>query len=138
MTNILEKITKDKKNALAIVKKEKSLDSIEKTIKELKFYSDFKDAIKKNKGVSLISEITFMVLLGSDRSTWIWSDAPPGQGQRSSNGFLEQVSTLQPSEENRLTVAWPMPLLAPVKTKVLFDLSFTIFALLWHILSNWG
>jgi len=57
MTNILEKITKDKKNALAIVKKEKSLDSIEKTIKELKFYSDFKDAIKKNKGVSLISEI---------------------------------------------------------------------------------
>ena len=57
MTNILEKITKDKKNALAIVKKEKSLDSLEKTIKELKFYKDFKDAIRKNKGVSLISEI---------------------------------------------------------------------------------
>lgn len=57
MTNILEKIIKDKKETLAIVKKEKSLDSLEQKIKELNFYNNFKDAIQKNKGVSLISEI---------------------------------------------------------------------------------
>ena len=57
MTNILEKIIKDKKETLAIVKKEKSLDSLEKKIKGLNFYNNFKHAIQKNKGVSLISEI---------------------------------------------------------------------------------
>ena len=36
---------------------QKSLDFIEKKIKNLNFFYDFKNAIKKNKGVSLISEI---------------------------------------------------------------------------------
>ena len=56
MTNILEKIIEEKKQSLALTKKEKSLDSLEKNIKSQNFFN-FKDAIKKNKGVSLISEI---------------------------------------------------------------------------------
>ena len=57
MTNILENIIKDKKESLLKIKQEKSLDFIEKKIKNLNFFYDFKNAIKKNKGVSLISEI---------------------------------------------------------------------------------
>ncbi len=57
MTNILEKIIKEKKDTLSLFKKEKSLDSLEKKIKELNFFYNFKDVIQKNKGVSLISEI---------------------------------------------------------------------------------
>tara|TARA_B100000963_G_C22616149_1_gene667442 strand:+ start:1783 stop:2577 length:795 start_codon:yes stop_codon:yes gene_type:complete len=57
MTNILEKIIQDKKEKLSLIKKDNSLDSLEKKIKELNFFHNFKDKIIKNNGVSLISEI---------------------------------------------------------------------------------
>ncbi len=57
MANILKKIIEDKKESLAIVKKQKSLDVLEKKIKDIDFYFNFKKTIKQNKGVSLISEI---------------------------------------------------------------------------------
>ena len=56
MTNILEKIIEEKKKSIELIKKEKSLDTLEKNIKE-QIFLDFKDAVSKNKGVSLISEI---------------------------------------------------------------------------------
>ena len=56
MTNILEKIIAEKKHSLNLIKKEKSLDSLEKNIKGQRFL-DFKEIIQKNKGVSLITEI---------------------------------------------------------------------------------
>ena len=56
MTNILEKIIQEKKQSLELIKKEKSLDSLYKNIKEQNFFN-FKEAIQKNKKVSLISEI---------------------------------------------------------------------------------
>ncbi len=56
MKNILEKIIKDKKQSLEIIKKEKSLDFLEKNIKDQSFLN-FKQTIQKNNGVSLISEI---------------------------------------------------------------------------------
>ncbi len=55
--NILEKIVQDKKETLNLVKKDNSLDSLEKKIKELNFFYNFKEKIQKNSGVSLISEI---------------------------------------------------------------------------------
>ena len=56
MKNILEKIIDDKKRSLELIKREKSLNVLEKNIKYQKFFN-FKEAIQKNKGVSLISEI---------------------------------------------------------------------------------
>ena len=56
MKNVLEKILKDKKQTLELIKKEKSLDILERNIKNQRFLN-FKEAIQKNKGVSLISEI---------------------------------------------------------------------------------
>ena len=56
MTNFLEKIIKDKKETLNLIKKEKSLDLLEKKIKGQIFFN-FKETVQKNKGVSLISEI---------------------------------------------------------------------------------
>ena len=56
MKNILEKIIDDKKRSIELIKREKSLDVLEKNIKDQKFFN-FKEAIQKNKGVSLISEI---------------------------------------------------------------------------------
>ena len=56
MTNILKKIVSDKKQSLELIKKNKSLDVLEKNIKNQSFFN-FKEAIQKNKGVSLISEI---------------------------------------------------------------------------------
>ena len=56
MTNILEKIVNDKKQSLELIKKEKSLNILEKNIKNQSFLN-FKEAIQKNKGVSIISEI---------------------------------------------------------------------------------
>ena len=55
--NILEKIVQDKKETLNLIKKDNSLDSLEKKIKELNFFYNFKEKIQKNSGVSLISEI---------------------------------------------------------------------------------
>ena len=56
MTNILENIITDKKNSLERIKKEKSLDTLEKNIKGQIFFN-FKEAIQKNNDVSLIAEI---------------------------------------------------------------------------------
>jgi indole-3-glycerol phosphate synthase len=56
MKNILEKIVNDKKQSLELIKKDKSLDTLEKNIKNQIFYN-FKKAIQKNKGISLISEV---------------------------------------------------------------------------------
>ena len=47
MTNILEKIIEEKKYSLDLIKKEKSLDILEKNIKEQNFLN-FKEAIQKN------------------------------------------------------------------------------------------
>ena len=57
MTNILEKIIQDKKETLNLAKKKFSLDFLEKKIKTLNCFNNFKNAIQTNKGVSLISEI---------------------------------------------------------------------------------
>ena len=57
MANTLEKIIQDKKETLDLIKKNNSLDSLEKKIKSLNFFNDFKKAIQNNKGISLISEI---------------------------------------------------------------------------------
>ena len=56
MTDILKKIINEKKESLKLVKKENSLDFLEKNIKNQNFLN-FKETIKKNKGVSLITEI---------------------------------------------------------------------------------
>ena len=56
MKNVLEKILKDKKQTLELIKKEKSLDILERNIKGQSFLN-FKEAIQNNKGVSIISEI---------------------------------------------------------------------------------
>ena len=57
MGNTLEKIIQDKKETLNLIKKNNSLDSLEKKIKNLNFFNNFKKAIQNNKGISLISEI---------------------------------------------------------------------------------
>ena len=57
MTNILEKIISDKKESLRLFKKENSINLLEKKIKELNCFFDFKNTIHKNKKISLISEI---------------------------------------------------------------------------------
>ena len=57
MANILEKIIQDKKDTLNLIKKNNSLDSLEKKIKSLNFFNNFKKTIQNNKGISLISEI---------------------------------------------------------------------------------
>jgi len=56
MTNILEKIITDKKNSLELIKKGKSLDTLEKNI-EGQIFLNFKEAIQKNNSISLIAEI---------------------------------------------------------------------------------
>jgi len=57
MTDILEKIVQDKKEFLIEIKKVNSLDVLENKIKTLNNFLDFKQAITKNKNVSLITEI---------------------------------------------------------------------------------
>jgi len=57
MANVLDKIIEDKKESLKTIKKIYSLDTIESTIKSINNYLNFKEAIDKNKGVSLITEI---------------------------------------------------------------------------------
>ena len=56
MKNILEKIISEKKQSIKMIKKEKSLDFLEKNIKDQKFLN-FKEVIQKNKDVSIIAEI---------------------------------------------------------------------------------
>ena len=57
MANILDKIIKDKKRDLILTKKNNSLDTLDNKIKNLNFFYNFKNAILKNKKISLISEI---------------------------------------------------------------------------------
>ncbi len=57
MTNMLKEIIKEKKENLKIIKKKYSINYLENNIKKLNLFKNFKDAIKNNKGVSLISEI---------------------------------------------------------------------------------
>ena len=57
MTNILGKIIQEKKETLKIVKKEKSLSSLENKITTIDTFLNFKDAISNNQKISLISEI---------------------------------------------------------------------------------
>ena len=57
MSNKLKQIIEDKKEFLNLIKKKSSLDFLEKKIKDLKFFYNFKEAIENNKKVSLISEI---------------------------------------------------------------------------------
>ena len=57
MTNILEKIVQDKKETLIEIKKVSNLNTLENKIKTLNNFLDFKQAITKNKNVSLITEI---------------------------------------------------------------------------------
>ena len=56
MKNLLKKIVNDKKQSLELIKKDKSLNTLEKKIKDQIFFN-FKEAIQKNKGISIISEI---------------------------------------------------------------------------------
>ena len=55
--NTLEKIIQDKKETLDLIKKNNNLNALEKKIKSLNFFYNFKKAIQNNKGISLISEI---------------------------------------------------------------------------------
>src|ERR1700674_196708 len=48
----------------------------------------------------------------------MWSSGPAPHGHSSGKGCREQVRTRQPAEEKRITVAWPMPRLAPVRSSV--------------------
>ena len=57
MTNILEKIIQDKKESLIEIKKLSNLNTLENKIETLNNFLDFKQAITKNKNVSLITEI---------------------------------------------------------------------------------
>src|SRR5471032_3666312 len=54
----------------------------------------------------------------SARSICTWFLSPPGHGQSTLNGWHETVMTRQPPALNFLTVAWPMPRLVPVRTRV--------------------
>ena len=56
MTHILEKIIAEKQQSIDLIKKEKSLDELDRNIKRQRFLN-FKETIQKNKSVSLISEI---------------------------------------------------------------------------------
>ena len=56
MTNILDKIINEKKQSIELIKKEKSINFLEKNIKNQNYFN-FKETIKKNKGISIISEI---------------------------------------------------------------------------------
>ncbi len=57
MKNILDKILKEKKESLKTLKKKNPISSLEKKIKELKLFNNFKESITNNKGISIISEI---------------------------------------------------------------------------------
>src|SRR3954452_979327 len=48
----------------------------------------------------------------------MWSSGPAPHGHSSGNGWREHVITRQPALEKRITVAWPIPRLAPVRSSV--------------------
>ena len=55
--NKLRQIIEDKKKTLISIKQENSLDFLERKIKNLNFFYDFKETIENNEKISLISEI---------------------------------------------------------------------------------
>jgi len=55
--NILKKIIDDKKKSLDLIKKNKTLNFLDNKIKNLDCFYDFKDTLKKNEKISLITEI---------------------------------------------------------------------------------
>ena len=57
MVNTLDKIIEEKKNSLNKFKKNTTLDSLEKNIKNLNTFLNFKETINNNKSVSIIAEI---------------------------------------------------------------------------------
>ena len=57
MTDILKQIIKDKKESLISIKKNNSLSTLDRKIKELNCFLNFKQAVEGNRGVSLIAEI---------------------------------------------------------------------------------
>jgi indole-3-glycerol phosphate synthase len=57
MTNVLDKIIQDKKESLKILKKDNTVNALEAKIKNFNNFLNFKEAIAKNKDVSLITEI---------------------------------------------------------------------------------
>ena len=57
MANTLKQIIEDKKESLILIKKNNSLNSLEKKIKNIDFFIDFKKTVEDNKGITLISEI---------------------------------------------------------------------------------
>ena len=57
MVNTLDKIIEEKKNSLNKFKKTTTLDSLEKNIKNLNTFLNFKETINNNKNVSIIAEI---------------------------------------------------------------------------------
>ena len=57
MANTLKQIIEDKKESLILIKKNNSLNSLEKKIKNIDFFIDFKKTVEANKGITLISEI---------------------------------------------------------------------------------
>jgi len=57
MTNILDKIIREKKETLQIIKKNNSLTSLENKIKTINSFLNFKDKIINNKKISIIAEI---------------------------------------------------------------------------------
>jgi len=57
MANVLDKIIEDKKESLKEIKKAHSLDSIERKIKSINNFFNFKEVVINNKGISLITEI---------------------------------------------------------------------------------
>ena len=57
MVNILDKIIEEKKNSLNKFKKTTTLESLEKNIKNLNTFLNFKETINNNKSVSIIAEI---------------------------------------------------------------------------------
>ena len=67
--------------------------------------ADFRN---RARGVGVVGEVDLDVILRARRPT----GSLPGKACR------EQVMTRQPAEEKRITVAWPMPRLAPVRSSV--------------------
>jgi hypothetical protein len=67
---------------------------------------------------SRISSMPRPTSSGSARSICTWFLSPPGHGQSALKGWRDTVITRQPPALNFFTVAWPMPRLAPVSTRV--------------------
>ncbi|MFL2889372.1 MAG: indole-3-glycerol phosphate synthase TrpC [Pelagibacteraceae bacterium] len=57
MKNILDNIINDKKISLKIIKEKIKLNDIEEKIKSINYFYNFKEAITKNKKITIISEI---------------------------------------------------------------------------------